>query len=151
MHFILAGALALNSALFVIANPINYEFLSIGFVSCFLAVVEIVSGLKRKGDRSVTMWENERQRIARKLGIVSIFIGTLLSFYGLFELNTTIMGCNAYSCGSLPSSYYVSFYGGLGIIAIGGAFVLVSKFMTLKTEKWREQILAARKSRSYSS
>lgn len=151
MHFILAGALALNSALFVIANPINYEFLSIGFVSCFLAVVEIVSGLKRKGDRSVTMWENERQRIARKLGIVFIFIGTLLAFYGLFELNTTIMGCTPYSCGSLPSSYYVSFYGGLGITAIGGAFVLVSKFMTLKTEKWREQILAARKSRSYSS
>ncbi|MGI0081484.1 MAG: hypothetical protein ACRECH_17930 [Nitrososphaerales archaeon] len=135
---VIAGLILLGSfflRISIIPNPTNYEFLSIGVLSGFLAALEVVTLAKRKDQWSDPTWQTNLQQHLRKSGIAALLIGTVLAVYGLFSLNNTVV----------YGAYYISFYGGLVMIAMGRVILFLSKFMPVKTEKWREQIMAQRR------
>lgn len=106
----------------------NVTFISLGFLSAFLFGVECLNLATRKRQWN-TGYESPNQRKIRRFGLGSILLGVSFAVYGLYELNTTIMGCNAFGCGSLPISYYFSFYIGLCLVAIGAVSMLASKLV----------------------
>jgi hypothetical protein len=122
--WLLAGGLSPNEG----QIQANITFISMGFLSAFIFGVESLN-LSTSRRQWKTGYESQQQRQIRRISFWSIVLGLTLTVYGLFELNTTIMGCNAYGCGSLPLSDYVSFYLGLSLLEIGPALMLVAKFV----------------------
>ncbi|MGI0081351.1 MAG: hypothetical protein ACRECH_17225 [Nitrososphaerales archaeon] len=154
MHLILAGAFFVTSSFFIsisfIANPTNYNFLSIGLLSALLAALELVTKLSHKSQWSDVSWQTRTQLRIRESGIGLMPIGAVLAIYGLISLNSILVSCPANGCSvpefwSIYGAYTISFYGGLLIVAVGRVMLLLSKIMPTGTEKWREQLMAHRK------
>ena len=109
-------------------NHANITFLSMGFLTGFLFGLECLNLVTSKREWN-TGYESKRQKWIRRIGFGAIWLGACETAYGLFELNATIMGCNSYSCGSVPTSYYVTFYFGICLVTTGAVLMFVAKFV----------------------
>jgi hypothetical protein len=112
-------------------NHVNVTSVSIGLLlSTFLFGLECLNLVTRKRQWN-SGYESSRQRWIRRIGFGSIWLGACLAVYGFFELNATffLIGCNAYSCLSMPASYYDTFYLGICLVATGAIVMLISKFV----------------------
>ena len=110
-------------------NHFNVTSVSIGLLfSALLFGLECFNLVTSKRQWT-TRYESQRQRWFRRSGFGSIWLGTCLAVYGFFELNAYSIGCNAYNCGLMPSSYYDTFYLGICLVAAGAIVMLISKFI----------------------
>lgn len=106
----------------------NISFGSLGILSALLFGVECFNLATRRRQWNIG-FESHNQRQIRVIGFRSFLLGVPLTVYGFYEMNTGIMGCNASSCATLPSMYFVSFYLGICLIAAGALLMLMAKFV----------------------
>ena len=110
------------------SGKIVYENLSIALLLVYLAAMGAVAGVKRRKDGAM-YWLTKTQKLIRRSGIASMFVGGILTIYGSY------------------GGAEIEFYLGLGLIALGAALMLLTMFSRAKTERWRDQMFAEQRVR----